>query len=124
LVWGFKSFESRLLFSDGETIGDAKLYGGASGHVPLAAGRPIKLLVPRGVSEKLIARVIYTGPVPAPVEKGQLIGKLKVSRGDNTVLEVPLQAADSVPRGSMTQRAFDAASEMAVGLFRAGVEKL
>jgi serine-type D-Ala-D-Ala carboxypeptidase (penicillin-binding protein 5/6) len=124
LEWGFKGFESRPLFADGETIGDAKLYGGATGHVPLTAGKAVKLLVPRNVGEKIIARIVYTGPVAAPVEKGQPIGRLKVSRGDNVVLEVPLQAAESVSRGNMAQRAFDAASELVVGLFRAGVERL
>lgn len=124
LEWGFKGFESRLLFAEEEAIGDAKLYGGASGRVPLTAGKPVKLLVPKNASEKIIARIVYTGPVAAPVEKGQPIGKLKISRGDNVVLEVPLQAAESVPRGNMAQRAFDAASELVVSLFRAGVERL
>ncbi len=124
LEWGFKAFEARLLFAEGDSIGDAKLFGGVAGHVPLAAGRPIKLLVPRGAGEKIVARIVYTGPVRAPVEKGQPIGRLKVSRGDNVVLEVPLHAAESVPRGNVAQRAFDAASELVIGLFRAGVERL
>ena len=52
-------------------------------------------MVPRGSREKIIARVVYTGPVPAPVQQGQKIGMLKVWRGDFLVLEVPLQAAES-----------------------------
>jgi D-alanyl-D-alanine carboxypeptidase (penicillin-binding protein 5/6) len=124
LEWGFKGFEARPLFAEGETIGEAKLYGGAAGHVSLTAGKPVRLLVPRGTGDKIVAKIVYTGPVPAPVEKGQAIGKLKVLRGDNVVLEVPLQAAESVPRGNVAQRAFDAASELVVGLFRAGVERL
>src|SRR3954471_1412680 len=124
LDWGFRAFESRLLFAEGEAVGEAKLFGGARGRVPLVGERPIRLLVPRGASEKLIARIVYMGPVPAPVEQGQAIGQLKVSRGDNVVLEVPLQAADSVPKGNLAQRAFDAASELVVGLFRAGAERI
>jgi len=124
LDWGFRGFESRLLFAEGETVGEAKLYGGAKGRVPLAGERPIRLLVPRGVNEKIVARIVYTGPVPAPVEEGQPIGQLKVSRGENVVLEVPLQAAESIPKGNLAQRAFDAASELVVGLFRAGAERL
>ena len=124
LEWGFKGFESRALFAEGEAIGEAKLFGGASGRVPLVASRAVKLLVPRGTNEKIVARLVYTGPVPAPIEKGQAIGRLKVSRGDNVVLEVPLEAAESVPRGNMTQRAFDAASELVVSLFRAGVDRM
>jgi D-alanyl-D-alanine carboxypeptidase (penicillin-binding protein 5/6) len=37
---------------------------------------------------------------------------------------VPLQAAESVGVGSTSQRAFDAATELVIGLFRAGAERL
>jgi D-alanyl-D-alanine carboxypeptidase (penicillin-binding protein 5/6) len=124
LEWGFRAFESRPLFADGQTIGEAKLYGGARGHVPLVADHAISLLVPRNGGEKIIARIVYTGPVPAPVEEKQPIGRLKVWRGDNVVLEVPLQAGESIGRGSLPQRAFDAASELVINLFRAGIERL
>jgi D-alanyl-D-alanine carboxypeptidase (penicillin-binding protein 5/6) len=62
--------------------------------------------------------------VRAPVEQGQKIGTLKVWRGESVVLEVPLQAAESVDSGSMPQRAFDAATELVLGLFRAGFKRL
>jgi D-alanyl-D-alanine carboxypeptidase (penicillin-binding protein 5/6) len=124
LEWGFKGFESRPLFAEGQTIGDARLYGGARGRVPLVANGSVSLLVPRNSSEHVLARVVYTGPVRAPIEKGQQIGELKVWRGDNVVLEVPLQASEAVGRGSLSQRAFDAATELVINLFRAGVQKL
>jgi D-alanyl-D-alanine carboxypeptidase (penicillin-binding protein 5/6) len=124
LEWGFKGFESRPLFAEGQTIGDARLYGGVRGRVPLVANGSVSLLVPRNSSEHVLARVVYTGPVRAPIEKGQQIGELKVWRGDNVVLEVPLQASEAVGRGSLSQRAFDAATELVINLFRAGVQKL
>jgi D-alanyl-D-alanine carboxypeptidase (penicillin-binding protein 5/6) len=124
LDWGFRAFESRPLFAEGQTIGEAKLYGGAKGRVPLVAERAVKLLVPRNGNDKILGRIVYTGPVPAPVEAKQPIGKLKIWRGDNVVLEVPLQAGESVGLGSLPQRAFDAASELVINLFRAGVERL
>jgi len=68
--------------------------------------------------------VVYTGPVRAPIEKGQQIGELRVSRGENVVLEVPLQASEAVDRGSLSQRAFDAVTELVINLFRAGVQNL
>ena len=124
LEWGFRGFEARLLFAEGETVGDAKLYGGQQSRVALIGNGAIRVLVPRGSSEKLLARIVYTGPVPAPVEKDQPIGKLKVWRNDQLTLEVPLKAAESIPRGSVTQRAFDAATELVIGLFRAGAERI
>ncbi len=81
----------------------------------------IKVMLPRDNSERLNARIVYTGPVPAPIAKGQTIGELKVWRGDNLALEVPLQAADDVGKGSMSQRAMDGATELMIGLLRAGV---
>jgi len=124
LEWGFHSFQSGLLFAEGQEIAQAKLYGGVKGHVPLMARKEVRLMVPRGSRDKIIARVVYSGPVRAPVEQGQKIGTLKVWRGESVVLEVPLQAAESVGAGSMPQRALDAASEFVLGLFRAGFQRL
>ncbi|HXW26607.1 MAG TPA: D-alanyl-D-alanine carboxypeptidase family protein [Xanthobacteraceae bacterium] len=124
LEWGFKGFESRPLFAEGQTIGDAKLFGGARGRVPLVANGSVRLLVPRNSTERVLARVVYTGPVRAPIEKGQQIGQLRVWRGQNVVLEVPLQASEAVGPGNLSQRAFDAATELVINLFRAGVQKL
>jgi serine-type D-Ala-D-Ala carboxypeptidase (penicillin-binding protein 5/6) len=125
LEWGFRGFESRLLFAEGEAVGDAKVFGGAQGRVALTGERgAIRLLVPRQSQDKIIARIVYTGPIPAPVEQGKSVGVLKVWRGDNIVLEAPLKTAESVEKGNLTQRAFDAATELVVGAFRAGASRL
>jgi D-alanyl-D-alanine carboxypeptidase (penicillin-binding protein 5/6) len=124
LEWGFKGFEARFLFAEGQNIGDARLFGGAQASVPLMAAGGVNLLVPRGSNDRIMARIVYSGPVRAPVEKGQPIGLLRVSRGDNVVLEVPLQAAESVEKGGLTRRAFDAASELVIGLFRSGSKRI
>jgi D-alanyl-D-alanine carboxypeptidase (penicillin-binding protein 5/6) len=124
LEWGFHGFEARVLFAEGQTIGEAKVFGGNTRYVPLVAPGTIRLMMPRNGSERLLARIVYTGPVPAPVNKGQSIGKLKVWRGDKLALEVPLQAAEDVGKGTMSQRAVDGATELMIGLFRAGVDRL
>lgn len=124
LDWGFRTFQPRILFAEGQTIGSAKVFGGATGYVPLVAPGTIQVMMPRDGGEPLTARIDYTGPIPAPVSKGQAIGTLKVWRGDNLALEVPLQAAEDVGRGTMRQRAMDGVTELMIGLFRAGVSRL
>jgi len=124
LEWGFHNFESEVLFAEGQTIADAKLYGGERGSVPLMADRVVDLMVSKVAQNKIIARVVYTGPVRAPVQQGQKIGVLRVWRGNALVLEVALQAAESVGTGNLSQRAFDAATELMIGLFRAGIQRL
>ena len=124
LDFGFHGFETKILFAEGQTIGAAKVFGGDSSYVSLSGSGTVSLMMPRNTNDRLTARIVYDGPVPAPVVKGQPIGKLKVWRGDSVALEVPLQAADDVGTGTMSQRAMDGATEMMIGLFRAGVGKL
>jgi len=124
LEWGFKGFEQRYLFAEGQNIGDAKVFGGAQWSVPLQAPGGVNLLVPKGSNERITARIVYSGPVRAPVQEGQGIGTLKVWRGDNLVLEAPLHAAESVARGGITGRAIDAATEFVIGLFLSRAKKI
>jgi len=124
LEWGFHNFQLSPLFEEGQVIADAKTFGGDRRNVPLVAQRPVRLMMARGVREKITARVVYSGPVQAPVQKGRKIGTLKIWRGDSMVLEVPLEAAEDVGTGTIPGRAWDAASELLYGLFRAGVQRL
>jgi D-alanyl-D-alanine carboxypeptidase (penicillin-binding protein 5/6) len=124
LEWGYRNFDQRVLFAEGQTIGTAKVYGGANGHVSLVANGDVRVMLPKTGADKLIARIIYNGPVPAPVTEGTPIGNLKIWRNDNLILTAPLKAAENVGKGNMSQRAFDAVTEMVIALFRAGAERL
>jgi D-alanyl-D-alanine carboxypeptidase (penicillin-binding protein 5/6) len=120
LEWGFNGFDAKMLFAEGQIVGEARLFGGEQRHVPLMGQDLIALMIPRGSTDRISAKIVYTGPVMAPVERGQRIAKLRVFRGERVALEVPLLAAESVGRGGMARRAFDAVGELVVGLFRSG----
>jgi len=124
LEWGYRNFESRPLFAAQQPIGYAKVFGGESRSVKLISPKPVEVMVQKNGTDKLIARVVYSGPVRAPVEAGQQIGVVRVWRGANIAMEAPVYAADSVGVGSTMRRAIDGASELVIGMFRLGVEKL
>jgi D-alanyl-D-alanine carboxypeptidase (penicillin-binding protein 5/6) len=124
LEWGFRNFEARTLFAAQQPIGYAKVFGGDSRSVRLSSPEPIKVMVQKNGNDKLIARVIYSGPVRAPVESGQQVGVVRVWRGGNVAMEAPVYAADPVAKGSTMRRAIDGASELVIGMFRLGAEKL
>jgi D-alanyl-D-alanine carboxypeptidase (penicillin-binding protein 5/6) len=124
LEWGFKNFEARTLFAADQTVGFAKVFGGESRSVALSAKEPVKVMVQKNGTDKLIARVVYKGPVRAPIEPGQPVGVIKVWRGANIAVETPLYTAAAVGTGSTMRRAVDGAGELVIGLFRAGAEKL
>jgi D-alanyl-D-alanine carboxypeptidase (penicillin-binding protein 5/6) len=124
LEWGFRNFEARTLFAAQQPIGYAKVFGGESRSVKLASPEPIKVMVHKNGTDKLIARVVYNGPVRAPVKPGQKVGVVRVWRGANIAMDAPIYAAEAVGQGSTMRRAIDGASELVIGMFRAGAEKL
>ena len=124
LEWGFRNFETRTLFAADQPVGYAKVFGGDSRSVKLASHDPIKVMVQKNGNDKLLARVVYNGPVKAPIEAGQQVGVVRVWRGANVAVETPVYAAEPVAKGSTVRRAIDGVSELVIGAFRAGAEKL
>jgi D-alanyl-D-alanine carboxypeptidase (penicillin-binding protein 5/6) len=123
LLWGFRSFEPKTIFAKGETIGSARVFGGTSEDVPLIADAAVRVLLPRDSSERLSAKIVYQGPLVAPIEADKQVAHLKISRGASVVLDIPLKTAEAVDKGSLPQRAMDAGWEYATILFRHYVEK-
>lgn len=118
LEWGFRAFERRQLFADGETVGEASVYGGEKGRVALRSKGAVSLLMPRGSTERLAARIVYRGPLTVPVQEGAEVARLLVTRGDTKTLDVPLYAAETVKAGSLQSRALDALFEATTGWVR------
>ncbi|QLF70478.1 D-alanyl-D-alanine carboxypeptidase [Peteryoungia desertarenae] len=111
LEWGLSAFEMRRLFAAGEVIGEASVYGGAQGRVPLIAKADISVLVAIRNPDRLQARVVYDWPLRAPVAIDQPIGRLTVTAEDRQLLSVPLKSAAAVEVGTLRQRATDALIE-------------
>lgn len=122
-LWGFRSFDSKTIFQAGEPIGSAKVYGGTRSDVPLIADGEVKILVPRTAGEKFTGRIFYTGPLLAPVEAGKEVAKLRIFRGTDQILDLPLKTAEAVEQGALPRRAMDAGAELMTGLFRKYVLK-
>lgn len=118
LEWGLRSFEKTEVFAKDEVVGEAAVFGGAKSAVALKAKGPIDLLLPIANRDKVTARIMYNGPLPAPVETGQPVGTLRVWIGDTLSQETPVFAAETVEVGSLPRRAADAVKELAVGWLR------
>jgi D-alanyl-D-alanine carboxypeptidase (penicillin-binding protein 5/6) len=115
LDWGNTAFERLRFFDRGEAVGDARVYGGASGSVGLATQEPLDILLMRGNRERIRARISYSGPLIAPVEQGRQVGVVRIWVGDAEVLEKPLFTTAAIARGTMDQRALDAVRQLLIG---------
>jgi D-alanyl-D-alanine carboxypeptidase (penicillin-binding protein 5/6) len=118
LEWGMNAFQKTTLFSDGEVVGEADVFGGGKFEVPLKAKGPVSIIVPLTNRDQLTARIVYKGPLVAPVEEGTKVGALRVFIGGTLSQETPLYAAGSVGVGTLYQRAAGALKELALGWLR------
>lgn len=123
LGWGFRAFDRKALFAAGEPVGTARVFGGTQGDVPLVADGAVTLLVPRESGNPLAGRIVYEGPLVAPVEQGVVAARLELSRGGLKVLDLPLRTGQNVAVGSLARRAVDAGLELLAGLIRTDVFK-
>ncbi len=124
LDWGFRAFESHQLFAEGQIVGEAQVYGGSKRSLPLVSRKPIRVLVPRGEGERITARIVYTGPLKAPIEKGAEVARIQVNRGDMQALEMPLYANEDIQEGSLSQKALDGLLEFSTGWVRRAFSSL
>ncbi|MDG4719721.1 MULTISPECIES: D-alanyl-D-alanine carboxypeptidase family protein [Thalassospira] len=98
LDWGFREFDNYDLFSKDEAVSSANVWLGAETKVDLVADQDILLTLPRSASRDMKVSVVYEGPIPAPISKGDQIATLKVEVPDQEAREFPLYAAHDVGR--------------------------
>lgn len=112
LEWGLSAFEIRQLFAEGEVVGTASVYGGASRSIDLVAKSPISVYIPVNNPDRLAARIVYHWPLAAPVAADHEIGTLRLFSGSRLLREVPLYSKAAVEQGSLSSRAVDAVLEL------------
>jgi D-alanyl-D-alanine carboxypeptidase (penicillin-binding protein 5/6) len=107
IEWGFREFSTRVAFRPGEPVTMADVWLGEMDKVPLVAKRAVAATVPVGKEAGVRVRVEYTGPVHAPVRRGDAIGKAIVEAAPGAPpVEIPLYAGEDVPRLGPLGRAF------------------
>lgn len=96
IEWGFREFDNFSLFKAGETVLEADVWLGTEGMVPLVLGEDLVMTLPRLARRKAKVKAVYTGPVPAPITKGQQIAKLVITAPGIKTREIPLLAGADV----------------------------
>ena len=108
IEWGFRNFESRVLFSEGERVASAQVQDGGVSEVRLIAPRGVRISIPRGSNPDVSLSLRYEGPLQAPVAKGEEVAELVVSIAGMPQHRVPLVAGEEVIEATALQRVFNA----------------
>jgi D-alanyl-D-alanine carboxypeptidase (penicillin-binding protein 5/6) len=116
--WAYQAFEEIEIFSEGETIGEASVFGGVKSGVGLKAHEKVSLLVPVANRDRLKAHVVYQGPLVAPLKADEQVGTLRIWIGDDLVQQTPVYTAEAVESGDLKKRSLDAVLELTTGWVR------
>lgn len=102
--WGFRAWKSQPLFKKDAVVETAEVQQGSAAKVALVAPRDLAVTLPQGVAGNISVKVVYTGPIKAPIRKGQEIAQLVVSTPDTTSQIMPLVAAEDVSEAGIFGR--------------------
>jgi serine-type D-Ala-D-Ala carboxypeptidase (penicillin-binding protein 5/6) len=108
LNWGFTAFEGVKLFDANQPVVTPAVWKGAVNTAKLGRTQPIVLAVPAGTSARIKTQVARPDPLIAPLAKGQLVGTLKISSGEQALLNLPLMVLEPVEQAGVVSRAWDA----------------
>lgn len=94
--WGFKAWRAVPLFKQGAEVETAEVQGGNALTVPLVAPQTMAMTLPVTASDQMTVKVVYDGPIKAPIAKGEQVAQLVVRTADGTTQSMPLVAGAAV----------------------------
>jgi D-alanyl-D-alanine carboxypeptidase (penicillin-binding protein 5/6) len=107
LEWGFRFFEAHKLYDAGKQIAKQHVWKGSEEEVGLGLTAPLVISVERGRYTQLKPMMDVPKQLVAPITKGQVIGKLRVSLDGKVIAERPLVALAEVPEANFFGRMWD-----------------
>ncbi len=110
LNYGFRFFETRLLYKAGEEVTTARVWKSANITSRLGVLEDLYITVRRGTYDQLESTIDIPAIVEAPLASGQPVADLKIMLGEQSVLQAPLRALEDNPTGSLWQRTKDSVS--------------
>jgi D-alanyl-D-alanine carboxypeptidase (penicillin-binding protein 5/6) len=110
--WAFRQFARKTVLRAGQEVARAAVWMGEADTVGLAPAEDFETLLPVLDSERLSAEVVYTGPVRAPVAKGDPLAELVLAPEGLPEMRVPLVATEAVAQGGFATRLRMVAGEL------------
>jgi serine-type D-Ala-D-Ala carboxypeptidase (penicillin-binding protein 5/6) len=96
LNYGFRNFNVYEMLKSGQTVDNAAVWLGEQATVPLVVEKDVTISMKRQSRRNMTARVVYDGPISAPIQKGQPIATLEFVSRDMQTVTVPLVAGADV----------------------------
>ena len=117
LTYGFRFFETQTFYQKGAELAKAQVWKGATREAKAGLAQDLTLTLPRGQAKKLQASMTLNPQLIAPINKGDVIGKVEVKMEDQVVHSADLIALETVEEGGFFRRLWDSIRLFFFGLF-------
>jgi D-alanyl-D-alanine carboxypeptidase (penicillin-binding protein 5/6) len=104
--WGFRAWQAKPIVSKGRKVETAEVQLGNANSVGLIAPSDLTATLPAGAAPDIQLRVVYDGPIKAPIKAGQHIADLEVISPDMPKQLLPLVAETDVAEAGFFGRAW------------------
>ena len=98
LDWGYRVFSNYKIFKPRQIVTHAKVWMGDKSRVGLVLDKGLVMSLRKNIVDKINIKAVFNEPVPAPISKGDQIGKLLVSVPGKNQLEIPMYASQGVTK--------------------------
>jgi D-alanyl-D-alanine carboxypeptidase (penicillin-binding protein 5/6) len=117
LSYGFRFFRTHHLFEAEQVLETADVWYGDDDSVGLGVEEDVVLTIPRGEYDNLQAVIDVDQVIEAPLERGAVVGQLRVMLGEETLSQAPLVALNAVAEGNIFKRVWHGIYLFFRGLF-------
>lgn len=117
LNWALQAYDTPKLYDANQTISQVKVYKGSSNAVNVGFLDASYVTIPHGEGQNIKPVLETVQPVLAPVQKGQILGKLKVMNGNAVLAEKNVVALNTVEEAGWFGRTYDSIVLWFKGLF-------
>ena len=107
LNYGFKFYDSKRIYKQGESIADLEVYKGQEKTLKAGFDHDLFLTLPKSDFEKIKSTLTTTQPLIAPLSKSQQVGTMKLTIDNKMIAEYPVLALDAMPVAGFFRRAWD-----------------
>ncbi len=107
LNYGFRFFETRLLYEAGGSVAETRVWKGEMENANLGLTNDLYVTIPRGSYDQLQAKIELPDQVIAPITRTTQIGRVRIDLDDETLAEANLVALNTINEGTIWQVAKD-----------------
>ena len=104
LIYGLTNYDLVNISQKDEPLGSVDVWLGKNSTVKVYTKDDIYKTIKKGQKKKIKVKIIYDGPIEAPIKKDQILASLKIIYDDEEIGEYDLYAFNNVKKVNMFSR--------------------